>query len=115
MNQDPELGEPIELLTRQEHETGADFLDLVRKKIRRRTVTSQVASFSWYLPRSVLLEMAGLLSHVGRRIRSRRTRHPSRRPAGNKARASAPRVRMRRPNRWHGHFRSPADHPSRES
>ncbi|MFN7939352.1 MAG: hypothetical protein U0R19_38860 [Bryobacteraceae bacterium] len=72
MNQDPELGEPIELLSQQEHETGADFLDRVRNKIHRRSVTSQVASFSWYLPRSVLLEMAGLLSHVAQSLAGRK-------------------------------------------
>ncbi len=71
MNHDPEgpdTGEPIALLSQQEHETSADFLHRIRKKIHRRAAASQVASFSWYLPRAVLFEMASLLGHVAHSI-----------------------------------------------
>ncbi|MBL8218323.1 MAG: hypothetical protein JNL62_03805 [Bryobacterales bacterium] len=68
----PETGEPIEMLAGQEHEASAEFLDRVRSKIHRRAATSQVASFSWYLPRAVLLEMAELLGHVAQSLNGRK-------------------------------------------
>jgi hypothetical protein len=79
MNFDPESpdpGQPIELLAQQEHETSADFLHRIRNKIHRRAATSQVASFSWYLPRAVLLEMAELLGHVAQSVAGRKEPKP---------------------------------------
>jgi hypothetical protein len=58
-----ETGSPIRALTEQEMETGPDFVAKVRNKIYRRTATSQVASFSWHLPKMILLEAAGMLEH----------------------------------------------------
>ncbi len=63
---DPEnisAGEPIRGLTEQESETSPDFISKVRRKIYRRTVASQFASYSWHLPGVILMELAGLLSH----------------------------------------------------
>ena len=62
---DPEeMGQPIEILIEQERAASPDFVAKVRRTIYRRTVASQAASFSWYLPKVVLQEMAGILRHL---------------------------------------------------
>jgi hypothetical protein len=55
---------PIGALREQERETGPDFLAKVRNKIHRRTAASQLVSYSWHLPKVVLIEMASMLSHI---------------------------------------------------
>jgi hypothetical protein len=60
--EDPDL--PIDSLREQERETAPDFLSKVRNKIHRRTAASQVASYSWHLPKVVLIEMASVLGYI---------------------------------------------------
>ncbi len=60
---DLDLGPPLLLLREQERETSARFVGLVRRRIHRRTAATQVATFSWHLPKTALAEMARLLSH----------------------------------------------------
>jgi len=54
---------PIELLRTQTHEPSGEFLQRIRRTIHRRTATSQLASFTWHLPGTILIEIAGLLRH----------------------------------------------------
>ncbi len=61
---DPDLGRPIDSLKEQELEPSSDFVGQVRRSIHRRTAASQLASYSWNLPKIALLEMARLLSHL---------------------------------------------------
>ena len=58
---DQELGEPIAALLNLEQETSSTFLNLVRRKIYRRTTASQVAAFSWNVPRMILGEFWKML------------------------------------------------------
>jgi hypothetical protein len=60
--QDPDL--PIASLKDQEREAAPDFVSRVRNKIQRRTAASQFATYSWNLPKLVLIEMVSLLSHI---------------------------------------------------
>lgn len=62
-DEDRETGRPIAELLEQEYETSPDFVGRVRRKIYRRITASQVASYSWNLPKIVLLEMARLVGH----------------------------------------------------
>ena len=55
---------PIHSLKEQESDTAPDFLSRVRNSIHRRTTASQFASYSWHLPKVVLIEMASVLSHI---------------------------------------------------
>lgn len=57
-------GEPLRELRELARETSPEFLTLVRRKIHRRSAISNVASFSWELPKMVLLQMMELASHV---------------------------------------------------
>lgn len=59
-----ENGQPIEILLEQEREPSTEFMTRVRNKIRRRTLTSQFASYSWHLPKVILLEMFALFGHL---------------------------------------------------
>ena len=58
-----ETGQPIRLLVDQELEPSLDFMQRVRGKIYRRTATTQLAAYSWHLPRVILVEMASLVGH----------------------------------------------------
>jgi hypothetical protein len=60
--QDPDL--PIGALREQEQETAPDFVSRVRNKIQRRTTANQFFSYSWQVPKLVLIEMASLLTHI---------------------------------------------------
>ena len=56
---------PIDELKDQELDPKRDFVGRVRRQIERRTATSHPATFSWELPKLVLLEFlkaAGELS-----------------------------------------------------
>jgi hypothetical protein len=60
----PENGDrPIRVLADQEYEPSADFVAKVRRKIYRRTAASQLASYSWHLPKVILVELARLIGH----------------------------------------------------
>jgi hypothetical protein len=52
------------LLMEQERETSPDFLNRVRGRIQRRTAVSHVASYSWHLPKTILLELVSLLGYL---------------------------------------------------
>lgn len=58
---DQELGAPIVDLLNLEQDISPAFLSSVRKKIYRRVTASQFASFSWELPRMILLEFWKML------------------------------------------------------
>lgn len=57
-------GELTALLTRQEEPGSDDFLPRLRRKIHRRSTGTQLATFSWELPKSVLLELAHLIKEL---------------------------------------------------
>jgi hypothetical protein len=59
-----ETGEPVRVLRDQERDTAPDFLARVRNRIHRRSATAQLATYSWQVPKIVLIEMASMLSHV---------------------------------------------------
>lgn len=59
-----EPGELTDLLTRQEELGSEDFLPRLRRKIHRRSAGTQLATFSWELPKSVLLELAHLFKEL---------------------------------------------------
>ena len=61
---EPDPGTPIAILKELDHETSARFVARVRGRIHRRAATTQFAAFSWHLPKSTLLEMARLLTHI---------------------------------------------------
>jgi len=61
-----ETGRPIRALAGQERETSPDFMTKVRNRIYRRTAASQVASFSWHLPKTILMEMARMIAYLAR-------------------------------------------------
>jgi hypothetical protein len=74
MNPDPE--EPIRGLADLETEVSPSFVNMVRRKIQRRTTASQYAHFSWSLPGIILMEFLHVLVHLfavagGRKGRSR--------------------------------------------
>lgn len=56
--------QPIRLLMEQEWETSPQFIKRLRAKIHRRTAASQLASFSWNLPKAILMELAGVFGHL---------------------------------------------------
>lgn len=49
-------GQPIEDLSGFEYDASSSFLSRIRRRIHRRTATSQIVSFSWSAPFLVLLE-----------------------------------------------------------
>jgi hypothetical protein len=59
-----EFEQSIAELMEQESDTHADFLAKVRNKIHRRTAASQLASYTWHMPKVVLIEMVSVLSYV---------------------------------------------------
>ena len=62
--EDPDWDDPILELREQERPTSPDFHGRVRRSIHRRIGASQVAGFSWNLPKVVLVEMASLLGYL---------------------------------------------------
>jgi hypothetical protein len=62
MNQDS--GPPVNELRDLERDVSPDFMNKVRRKIHRRTTVNQFAGLSWHLPKIVLVEMAGVLTHL---------------------------------------------------
>ena len=62
---DPDLGIPVnELLGLEESAPPPAFLLGVRNKIDRRRTTGQLVSFSWSLPKVILMEMVGWLNQL---------------------------------------------------
>ena len=57
-------GQPAEELRTLEDAPSPQFLLGVRKKIDRRRTTGQLVSFSWNLPKVILMEMVGWLSSL---------------------------------------------------
>ena len=65
MNQENEAmsdGERIRPLADLGQDVSPEFLGIVRKKISRRTAANHMVSFSWNLPKVILLEMVMLIS-----------------------------------------------------
>ena len=62
MTQDP-MGRPIPLAN-LERDVSPAFMDLLRKKIHRRTAANQFANFSWTLPGAIFLEVISILAHL---------------------------------------------------
>jgi hypothetical protein len=63
-DEDPRLGEPITALSQLEQNTSPGFFGIVRKKILGRMAASQVASFSWQLPRIIAIELITMLVDI---------------------------------------------------
>jgi len=63
-NDDPMEDRPIASLAELEQEVSPHFLGAIRKKIYRRTATNQMLSFSWNLPKVILMEMIMLIGHL---------------------------------------------------
>ena len=61
---DQETGQPIRVLIDQEQEPSPHFIEQVRRKIYRRSAASQLASYSWHLPKIILMEMVRVFSHL---------------------------------------------------
>lgn len=66
MSDDPidQTERPIRGLTEQELEPSSAFMVRVRRRIHRRSTVSQLASFSWGLPKAIVTEMAGIIRHL---------------------------------------------------
>lgn len=60
----PSGDDPIRILKDQEQDTSPDFLTRVRNRIYRRSATAQLVSYSWHVPKIVLIEMASMLNHI---------------------------------------------------
>ncbi len=52
------------LLTRQEEPGTDDFLLRFRRRIHRRSAGAQLATFSWELPKTVLLQLAHIFKEL---------------------------------------------------
>jgi hypothetical protein len=61
---DVDPGEPVRLLADLEQEPSAAFLNVVRRKIHRRSAASQFVSFSWNVPKVILLEFWNILVEI---------------------------------------------------
>jgi hypothetical protein len=61
---DQEAGEPVAVLREFSEDPPQRFLNIVRRKIHRRTATAQAADFSWKAPGMILLELTQLLRHL---------------------------------------------------
>ncbi len=61
---DQHTGEPIQVLFDQELEPSSEFMGKIRRRIYRRTAASQLASYSWHLPKLILIEMLSLMGHL---------------------------------------------------
>jgi hypothetical protein len=59
-----DLGIPADELRLLEDQVSPQFLLGVHNKIERRRTTGQMVSFSWILPKVILIEMVGWLSHL---------------------------------------------------
>ncbi len=68
MPEDEQPDEPILALKDLEHETSSMFLTGVRRKIHRRTTASQIVSFSWQLPKTVLVELGRMFGELVKSI-----------------------------------------------
>jgi hypothetical protein len=75
-NDGPEPDDLTDLLTRQEESGTEDFLRNLRRRIHRRSVTAQVATFTWELPQPVLLELLHLTKEVFVALASRKENRP---------------------------------------
>ena len=67
MNSNPaeeEPGPPIQVLAGAEHPVSDEFIGRVRRTIFRRTAVSQLASYSWHIPKLILMEMASMFGHI---------------------------------------------------
>ena len=60
-DRDVDPGQPVRSLSELEVQPSAGFLDRLRNKIDRRSVTSQFLSVTWYLPKLVLLEFVTIV------------------------------------------------------
>ncbi len=57
-------GPPIAELKELQRETSERFAAKVRGRIHRRTTTTQLTAYSWHMPKSTLLEMIRLFTHL---------------------------------------------------
>jgi hypothetical protein len=57
-------GEPIASLSELEQEVSPRFMAGIRNKIYRRTAANQMISFSWNLPKVILMELIMLIGHL---------------------------------------------------
>ena len=60
-DEDLDTGQPIEMLADLEEPARPGFMERVRNRIERRSLTGQFASFTWYLPKVILLEFLEML------------------------------------------------------
>jgi len=60
-DEEVDTGQPIGMLSDLEHPARPGFMGRVRNRIERRSLTGQFATFSWYLPKVVLLEFVEML------------------------------------------------------
>ena len=56
-------GPPIRALRDLEREPSPRFIERLRRRIHRRTTTTQLVSYSWHMPIVVLAEMVGVFAH----------------------------------------------------
>jgi hypothetical protein len=65
-----------DLLTRQEETGPDDFIRNLRRRIHRRSIAAQVATFTWELPQAVLVELLHLSKEVFAAVGSRKENEP---------------------------------------
>jgi hypothetical protein len=53
-------GDPVRRLSEFEEPVRRGFFGRLRRKIERRSLTSQLLGFSWHLPLTILLEFLGM-------------------------------------------------------
>ena len=56
----------VRVLLDQELEPSSRFIEKVRKRIYRRATASHFASYSWHLPKMILMEMVSLMGHLAK-------------------------------------------------
>ena len=59
-----DMGEPIDGLSELQQNTSPSFIAIIRRKIHRRTIASQLISFSWQVPKMVSVELRVMLAQV---------------------------------------------------
>ncbi len=63
-DEDPETGRPVEVLHDLGQQPSPGFIERLRLKLQRRTLTGQIAVLSWQLPKMLLLEFLDLVFHL---------------------------------------------------
>lgn len=72
----PDPEDLTDLLTRQEEQGSDDFLHALRRRIHRRSLSAQIATFTWELPKPVMVQLLNLVQEVFLAVGSRKENKP---------------------------------------